>query len=129
VKKITAILFLTMYLFYATGFSELLKLNTLIDHFHETKQNDSAITFSQFLLMHYITDDHNDRDDERDRQLPFRSTDTHTSGNSTFYFSSHNIQISSVRTFTVRKPAKMMVKDLLIETGFNAIVWHPPKVS
>ena len=128
-KKPTAILFLSIYLFYATGFSELLKLNTLIDHFYETQQNDGTITFSQFLLMHYITDDHNDGDDERDRQLPFSSDDTHTSASTTFYFSNQNTQTLIARSFTMRKPAKMIVKDLFIETGFNAIVWHPPKVS
>jgi len=129
VKKPTAILFLSIYLFYATGFSELLKIHTLIDHFHETQQNDSGVTFSKFLLMHYITDDHNDRDDERDRQLPFRSSDTHTSGNSTFYFSSQNTQTLTARSFTIPKPAKLIVKDLFIHTDFNSIVWHPPKCA
>ena len=128
-KKITAICFLFIYLFYTTGFQELLKIATLIEHFHETQQNERNITFSQFLLMHYITDDHNDRDNDRDRQLPFKSTDTYTSGISTFCITNQGIQPFAARSFQICEPVKIIAKDLFIHTDFNAIVWHPPKVS
>lgn len=128
-KKITAILFLSIYLFNSMGLSELLKITTLIEHFHETQENESTVTFSQFLLMHYITDDHNTRDDDRDGQLPFKSADTHTSGNCNFYISNPHIQTLVARSFTVCKPVKIIAKDLIIHTDFNALVWHPPKIA
>ena len=48
----------------------------LIQHFYETQKNDNNITFFHFLVMHYITDDLNDKDNNRDQQLPFKSNET-----------------------------------------------------
>lgn len=122
-------MFLSIYLLYTTGFDELLKINTLFEHFYETRQNDQTITFAQFLLMHYVTDDHNDRDNDRDRQLPFKSTDTHTSGNSIFYISNPGIQSLTAMSFTLCEPVKIIAGDLFIKTEFNYFVWHPPRYS
>jgi hypothetical protein len=112
---------------YTTAFNEILKINTLIEHFYETQKNDSTLTFYHFLVMHYVTDDLNDKDNDRDQQLPFKSADTHTSGNSIFYISNQNIQPMAARLFRVCEPVKIIAKDLFIDTDFDSIVWHPPK--
>lgn len=126
-KKITAILFLSIYLLYSTGAHELLKLNALVDHFYESQENDRALTFSQFLLMHYVTDDLNDRDDERDKQLPFRSAESYAATSTGFYIPVYSIQASCIPSFIITEPFKIIPKDLFIDTDFKSFVWHPPR--
>lgn len=125
----TAILFLFIYLFYTTGFSELLKLNALVQHFYETQKNDKAVTFYHFLVMHYITDDLNDKDNDKDKQLPFKATETVIANSTVLYTQYLNMQPLAAQSFTVNKHVKLIVKDLFIDTDFNSIVWHPPKYS
>jgi hypothetical protein len=50
VKKITAILFLSVYLLSATGIGELFKINTLVQHFHETNNTGKPVGFLRFLV-------------------------------------------------------------------------------
>ncbi|MBK8787872.1 MAG: hypothetical protein IPN43_15590 [Chitinophagaceae bacterium] len=126
-KKITAILFLSVYLLYTTGFHELLKINALVRHFHETQKNDSTVTFYHFLVMHYVTDDLNDTDNDRDKQLPFKSVNSFISNTSVFYIPDFNIQPQVVKSASSGTPVKFIVKDLFIDTDFYSIVWHPPK--
>jgi exosortase/archaeosortase len=125
----TAILLLFIYLFYTTGFNELLKINTLLQHYYETQKNDKALTFYHFLVMHYITDDLNDKDNDRDKQLPFKSLETVISNSTVLYIPYLNIQPLSAQSFTVSKSIKLITKDLFIDTDFKSIVWHPPKYS
>ena len=127
VKKMTAILFLSLYLFYTTGFHELLKINTLVEHFHETQKNDSALTFYHFLVMHYITDDLNDKDNDRDRQLPFKSSETFISNSTVLYIPDLCIQPVTAQYSTINKTVKLIVRDMVVFTDFNSPVWHPPK--
>ncbi|MBN9385854.1 MAG: hypothetical protein J0H74_34180 [Chitinophagaceae bacterium] len=54
-----------------------MRLPVLITHFMEHRQRDSHIQFTEFLSMHYWGKDIDDNDDDRDRQLPFRTIDTH----------------------------------------------------
>ena len=128
-KKITAILFLFIYLFYTTGFGELVKVNVLFEHFYETKKNDRAVSFYYFLVMHYITNDLNDKDNERDKQLPFKSTETFVSNSTILYTPNLNIQPLSFRKFTINRAVKIIANDALVVKEFNSIVWHPPKYS
>jgi hypothetical protein len=125
----TAILFLFIYLVYTTGFNELLKLNALVQHFNETQKNDKAVTFYHFLVMHYITDDLNDKDNDQDKQLPFKSTETVITNSTVLYTPYLNMIPLTAQSFTVSKPVKLIVKDLFIDTDFNSTVWHPPKYS
>ncbi|HEX5001684.1 MAG TPA: hypothetical protein VFW78_04245 [Bacteroidia bacterium] len=127
-KKFAAILLLVTYLFSATNFKELLKVNVVIQHFHETKQIEQSVSLFQFLVMHYITDDHNKKDDDRDKQLPFKAPDSCIS-NSSF--------VSIVGQFSVTSilPVSDLVMDLFpdtvyfVLTSFHALVWHPPQLS
>lgn len=51
----------------------------LVEHYVEHQQRNSNLTFSDFLAMHYLDNDINDNDEERDRQLPFKNIDHHVS--------------------------------------------------
>lgn len=54
-----------------------MKLPVLITHFNEHKQRDNNVTFVDFLSMHYWGTDIDDHDEDRDSQLPFKTTDIH----------------------------------------------------
>jgi len=73
VKKVAALFLLSIYLFSAIQLSELLKINVLLAHYHETEQHEPKISFFDFLVMHYVTDDGNSKDNDRDSQLPYKS--------------------------------------------------------
>jgi hypothetical protein len=53
--------------------AQILKLPTLLQHFHEHQSRNSQISFVDFLEMHYWGKDINDNDDDRDNQLPFKN--------------------------------------------------------
>jgi hypothetical protein len=125
-KKITAILFLSFYLFSATGLNELFRINILVQHFYETQKNDSRVTFLSFLVMHYITDDLNDKDKDRDKQLPFKSTETRLSNSSLIYIPGKQV-LFAFQYFAVNKRKFLSAKDSFIITQSQSPVWHPPK--
>ncbi len=49
------------------------QLPVLFAHFKEHRIWNPDIHFIQFLTEHYISNDHNEGDNDRDRQLPFKS--------------------------------------------------------
>jgi len=53
---------------------ELAKIPTLLEHYSEHKQQQSQLTFNDFLFMHYVGDDANDQDNSSDEQLPFKNS-------------------------------------------------------
>lgn len=125
----TAILFLFIYLFSATGINELFKINILVQHFYETQKNDKTVTFLHFLTMHYITDDLNDKDNDRDKQLPFKSTETYLSNASLTCVPSKYISPLAPPSFVVYKKDFPPAKESFIFTNYPILVWHPPKYS
>jgi hypothetical protein len=84
-KKLTAILFLSAYLFSATEDSEFLKVNKLVRHSNETKGNDATITFLHILVTHYLNDKYNDWN----KQLLFKSPVTDISNSLSAFIFSH----------------------------------------
>ena len=127
-KKIAATFLLSIYLFSAIQLYELLKINVLVAHFYETKQHDPKISFFDFLVMHYITDDGNTQDNDRDCQLPFKSN--------------VNLVANSVSTFILNGPAEIILPPAVagngnfyqydapyISSNFSKLVWNPPRIS
>jgi hypothetical protein len=111
VKKVTAILFLSVYLFSTTGFGELFKINTLIQHFYETNNTGKHVGFLHFLVMHYVTDDLNDKDNDRDRQLPFKSPESYFSSTTSLYVPFQFVQTSlTAHSFTIPESDMFGVK-------------------
>ncbi|GAO45496.1 hypothetical protein FPE01S_05_01910 [Flavihumibacter petaseus NBRC 106054] len=102
-----------------------MKLQVLVAHFMEHQQLDRQLGFIDFLSMHYWGTDLNDHDEERDRQLPFKS------------FNIQSFQLSFVstpRTFTLKRAATpVLVKDYpvtdinhLPNPAINAL-FRPPR--
>src|SRR5687768_932759 len=50
-----------------------MRLPSLVDHYSEHKATTGNLTFINFLYIHYIVDDQNPKDDEQEKQLPFKS--------------------------------------------------------
>lgn len=129
VKKASAILFLTIYLLSANGINELLKVNVLIQHFYETKKEDSSVTFFHFLFMHYITDDLNDNDNSRDKQLPFKSAEACVANSPVLYMPGKNFQLLPSYAYPLNTRNFVIKKDSFVLPGYHAFIWHPPKLS
>jgi hypothetical protein len=109
---------------------ELFKLNILVAHFYETKKTDSSIGFTQFIIMHYLTDDLNDNDNDRDMQLPFKSpAPAKDFSNTSVYLPGQN-NLSAIHFFVIYQSGFYSpVKDLCVLTDYQSLVWHPPDFS
>lgn len=57
---------------------QLLKVPVLIEHYAEHQQRSGNLSFSDFIAMHYLGQDIDDNDDDRDMQLPFKKVDSHS---------------------------------------------------
>ncbi len=77
VKKVLLLLFIPVFML-NNSLGELFKLPVLAAHFEEHRSQNPEIGFTDFLAMHYGGDDHNDKDQDRDEQLPFKKiTESH----------------------------------------------------
>lgn len=75
VKRLTAILLMSIYMFSFVEFHQFLRIPVLIQHFVEHQQQDPSISFMAFLKLHYVGEIVVDGDYQRDNELPFRETD------------------------------------------------------
>jgi hypothetical protein len=102
----------------------MLKLPVLVQHFKEHRAENSNITFTEFIVLHYFSGNPKDKDYNRDQQLPFRTNDvvllTSTvvvPGQVVFDFAPppHNEVMYSL----------FYIKQLTPKHSFG--VWQPPK--
>ncbi len=126
-KKITVILLLFLYLFSVTDLKELCKIHELANHLEETKKLDNSVSFIDFLVMHYITDDGNNSDNDTDEKLPFKA---HHVYSTISFISLPNQFISLVfNAFPTFKSDFFYEDDSLIFSNYHTLVWHPPQFS
>ncbi|MBP6431153.1 MAG: hypothetical protein KA319_05250 [Ferruginibacter sp.] len=111
------------------GLNELLKTGRLVQHFYVTNNNDRTVNVFQFLIMHYITDDVNDKDNAQDKQLPFKSDELPFSTCTILSIPYRHTQFLDLISIHVNKEVLFFGKNILIEDNFNIPVWHPPKYS
>lgn len=76
VKKV--LLYILMLLMIGDGItgSQIVKLPNLYEHFREHQLRNPAVSFFDYLAMHYWGNDINDNDDEQDMKLPFKKVDS-----------------------------------------------------
>ncbi|MEP7265945.1 MAG: hypothetical protein ABI772_15685 [Bacteroidota bacterium] len=85
------------------------------------------MSFIKFLVMHYVTDDGNDYDNETDKKLPFKSTDAYSVIN---YVSISNQLISfNYKSLPTISDDFFIEDDSIIFTNCHVLVWHPPQFS
>lgn len=125
-KKLTAIFFLTAYLFSATEAHQLLKLPVIFQHYAEHKKINKNITFLQFLDMHYMHGCPKDNDYQRDMQLPFKTAGDCIAAISPGFIPAilqpimvHSVEISEVKLY--------IPQDQPIPSSYLSRIWQPPK--
>ena len=62
-----------------SSIGELFKLPDLLNHFTEHQAANKSIDLFDFISMHYLGNDLNDNDQDKDMQLPFKKINTHFS--------------------------------------------------
>ncbi len=67
--RLAAISLFLIYLISFTEFKEVLRLPLLVQHYGEHKVKAGEMSFFEFLVMHYKTDEAHD---DRDNRLPFK---------------------------------------------------------
>jgi len=112
----------------ATSLYELLKVDVLLEHYAETKKHDGPISFLDFLVMHYITDDGNSKDNDRDEQLPFKSHNNFIASNS-FTILLNKAEEPALTPIVADKRDFPGYKNPFITSMYSNTVWNPPRFS
>lgn len=125
-KKFTAILLLTAYLFSTTELHQLLKLPVVFEHFAEHRKENKNISFLQFLDIHYMHGSPRDKDYDEDMKLPFKTADNCVSMVSPVVIP---LLAHTLENLVVHIPEKEMhiPKAELIPSSYLSCVWQPPK--
>jgi hypothetical protein len=125
-RKITIILFLSIYLSSVTELHQLLKLPLLIEHFVEHKEKTQSLSFWEFLCMHYSQQTDGDGDTDRDKQLPFKSHDGCSSAFMSGFMNGASSQISP-KTRILTACYYSEYADTFLSSAHLSSIWQPPK--
>ena len=125
-KKLTAILFLSIYLVSVTELHELFKLPQLVEHFMEHKSEDSKTSLLNFLVMHYTSADDGDGDKSKDMQLPFKSHHDCANLANAGFITFNNFSLAIKSTPISSKTYKTQAIDF-ISSSYLSSIWQPPK--
>lgn len=126
-RKYYAFLFISIYLFSTTQFSELLKVQVLIEHFQEHQQWDKAMSFSSFLYMHYVEDDVPAPDHDRDMQMPFKMIHSNAMTFVSFIVETPQLFINSIVHFEKQKQI-LPSDDFGYASLYLSAIWQPPQI-
>jgi hypothetical protein len=125
-KKIWIYLLLFTYLSSVTELGQIAKFTLLIVHYQEHKAKDTSISIGEFLVMHYLKEQHEDGDFAEDMKLPFKSYDHSVSG--VFLQDiprNFKINISLIKTFEEIK------QNFCYSNHFSPLsihsIWQPPE--
>ena len=127
-KKFIAIFFTVIYLISIIGFTEIMKVGVLVEHFNETKCSDESVSFFDFIVMHYLTDDGNNSDNEKDSRLPFKSIDSGIIAISGSALPCTPFGIK-LRRIDINKSDLLAYEDKFLFLSVPRLIWNPPKVS
>jgi len=124
-KKLSSILFLSVYLLTATELSQVLKFPVLWEHFHEHQLLNSNVSLVDFLKEHYFNGGRQNPDYTRDMQLPFK-THNACQANLVAIFApvlSNIIQAPEYPAlcFTISYQRQQF------HSNFRSAIWQPPK--
>jgi hypothetical protein len=102
-----------------------MKLPALTSHFFEHKANSRHLSFVDFLMMHYTGHDHNDQDQEKDMQLPFK--DMHHFSQSMYSWSIQQ-RINPFDLIIQSQRSAIVIFDEYSDySTFTSSIWQPPK--
>lgn len=72
-QKSLAFILLLLHLYANTELQQIFRLPRLISHYFQHHRQDTSISFSKFLGMHYGGNDGTTSDDDIDKKLPFHN--------------------------------------------------------
>lgn len=130
-KKLIAILLLSVYMASATELHQLLKVPALVAHFIEHRQQDEKLSFWNFLCKHYAHGNVKDADYEKDMRLPFKSHEG--CPNPTTFVSllpaNNIIQLRPERPDYGESQLFPTRDEHFVNAAYLSAVWQPPRAA
>jgi hypothetical protein len=126
-KKVVSIFIAVMLFVFSTGLQELAKLPVLFQHYFEHQSLNQDITFASYVWDHYNSVPHTDADEDRDSQLPFKSSDKSGTGLVT-------LDIMPGNAYPINLLAQAIFNTPSIYAGQHipdaagGKIWQPPKL-
>lgn len=116
-----------IFMVFSTEMYQLFKIPQLFTHYTEHHNTNNELSFSEFLHMHYSTDDDHDADKEKDMKLPFKS---HENCSHIVLSIPHSDINQSL--FIPTKEHSLLISRMRQSTSYSAdlpSIWQPPKSS
>ena len=124
-NKKAAYIFLAIYLLGATELSQLLKIPLLIEHYTEHKLDNGNLSLLSFMYMHYVGDDGDTTDEQKDQNLPFKSA--HFEMQNTVVFSVFKYELPKIFVNMIRSVWPVMQSNSLSSIALGSL-FRPPRV-
>ena len=124
-NKKAAYIFLAIYLLGATELSQLLKIPLLIEHYTEHKLDNGNLSLLSFMYMHYVGDDGDTTDEQKDQNLPFKSA--HFQMQNTVVFSVFKYELPKIFVNMIRSVWPVMQSNSLSSIALGSL-FRPPRV-
>jgi hypothetical protein len=124
VNKKAAYIFLAIYLLGATELSQLLKIPLLIEHYTEHKLDNGNLSLLSFMYMHYVGDDGDTTDEQKDQNLPFKSA--HFQMQNTVVFSIFKYELPKIFVNMNRSVWPVMQSNSLSTIALGSL-FRPPR--
>ena len=121
-RKVLAIWLLLIFSITQTELGQLLKIPSLVEHFHTHRQQNSTLSFIDFLKDHY-TKSHQDKDQSEDRKLPFQSSQFQSSSIAIVPFT---IILSTLVKSIINK--FYLFNDQYVLPQLYYPIFHPPSI-
>ena len=128
-RRVLAILFLSVYLISTTELGQLLKFPMLVEHYFEHKEKNPQMTVVEFLALHYegnhLENHPHDDDYEHDQQLPFI---VHTDVLSISFVLTPPFSFEIETKIPVsEEPKALPLDDTFSDKNYLSAIWQPPK--
>ena len=123
-KKRAAYIFLAIYLLGATELHQLLKMPLLLEHYKEHKLDNGNLSLISFIYQHYVGDDGNASDDQKDQNLPFKSA--HFQMQNTVVFSVFKYELPKIFVSNNRSVWPVMQSNSLSTIALGSL-FRPPR--
>lgn len=117
---------MTVHLFSTTELHQLLKLPVIFEHFADHRKENKAISFLQFLDMHYLHGSPKDKDYNEDMKLPFKSSHNCTITLSPVLVPQFVRAIDAPLAAAVAKRIHIP-KARFVPFSYLANIWQPPR--
>jgi hypothetical protein len=130
-KRIIAILLLSVYVTSATELYQLFKAPALVTHYIEHRKQAAGLSFWNFLCMHYGGVDVKDADFDKDMKLPFKSRDNCPNpGAFVFLLPQGSLPELPAARPAYGAPRKFTASDdHFVNAAHLSAVWQPPRAA